>query len=284
MTKPDVTSLILAGSKLKADLLEVFTSLSLDYGTEVISELAMGVRDEKGVLASNGFAKTGTSVVYGGAPWEVSQFDTDLSGGGAAYTLRARSKLGRGLRKTYKVRGDRSVSPSGWVADRVRAYGGKAITQTSAKRTIITQRGGDEAQSELEVMKGLASDLGWSWVEFDATLIFGAKAWALAGGPGRPTWGVTWIKDTRYDAMSLSGSRSDDNRESAGSLSLTLPHDYGKKVRPWDRLQLGAGTGALAGTWLVDSVKFDADGVSPVSIEASLPRGPFPKRGSTATR
>jgi hypothetical protein len=144
----------------------------------------------------------------------------------------------------------------------------------------IGQGGKQDRQSVLDVITDLASELEWAWVEHGNTLYFGDPYWALTGGPRLPMWPVTWKKNPRSDALEMQVNLSDDDTESRGTLDLSLPHGYGRRLRPWHRIQL-SDAGRYSGTWLVQSVSYLDDDVSTVDVSCVLPRKPAKKGGSS---
>lgn len=278
--KPDLITLKVGNAKLSADASELITSVRVNRTTGQVAELEIVGVDRQGALVASGLAVTGTNVTYDGATWQVGSVESNFLGDGIEWTFRCRSKIARGLRRTYTVRADRKVSAAQWVKARVTAAGGKAVCQATATKATISQRGGDTPQSELDVLKSLASEAGFEWVEVDGTLIFGTKHWAWQGNAGTKTWAVTWKADPKTDALSLRTSRSDDDFNAVATGSLTLPQSYAKSIRPWDRIQLSHAPGSN-GIWLVETIDLKRDGVSPASLTISIPRKPRPKAGST---
>lgn len=278
---PSADLVRIAGGKIRADITENILDISLDYAVGQVNELTISVADPTGILDNGALANLGTSVTVTGTAgtWEVGAIDADY-GAGITWSYRCRSRLARQLRNRYKVGAEREVSPSEWVTRRVRELGGRAICQTSTKRTAIGQAGNEDAQSSLGVLEQLAGDLEWAWVERDGVIYFGDPHWAFTGGAATPTWPVTWKLDEATDAMTASAAFSDDDVEMAGSLDVTLPYGAGARIRPWDRLRV-RGLGQYDGTWLVESVAFPLDSVGPVSVQTNRPRKPRRKGGSS---
>jgi hypothetical protein len=211
--------------------------------------------------------------------WSVGSIEAAY-GPGIIWTYRARSLLAKNLRQTFKVGAEVKVSPSEWVTRRVTASGGKAVTQPSTKRIAIGQGGKDDAQSSLDIISDLASELEWSWVEHSNTFYFAHPHWAWQGNTGLPTYPLTWKKSPRSDAIELRVNLSDDDIVNRGTLDVIVPAEYGRRLRPWNRLRLDI-PGRYAGIWLVESVSFSDDDVSTVDVSCTLPRRPRNKGGST---
>ena len=280
--KPRADVVRIAGKKIAAQLADVIADLSLDYSVGQVAELSITALDPTGRLDNSPIAALGTTVTMTDDPtgsWEVGSIDA-IYGAGITWTYRCRSKLAKNLRTRFKVGAEVKVSPTEWVTKRVQEAGGKIVAQKSAKRIAIGQGGKQDRQSVLDVINSLAQELEWAWCEHANTFYFGDPHWALQGGTGLPTWPVTWKKNERSDAMSLSVNLSDDDTESRGTLELALPNNYGRRLRPWHRIEL-RDLGAYSGTWLVNSVSYRDDNYSTVDVSCSLPRKPAKKGGST---
>lgn len=278
---PKVDRLRVAGQKLKAELAELVTEVACDYGTESLAELRVVVADPALRFIRTPLATFNTTLTLDTEKWSVGAVEAALTGDDlSTVTIAARSPLARTLRRKYKVSDTKKVSPSQWVTARVKSAGGTAVCQQSSKELDISQRGGDQRQSELDVITGLASELDWAWVEHSNTFYFGSRFWAWQGGAGTPTWPVTWKTKSNSDAIALNWAVSDDNADEFATVDLELPYEAGERMRPWHRIRL-RGAGVVDGTWLVESVAVTHDGISPVQISASQPRKPSPKKGSS---
>lgn len=280
--KPRADLVRIAGNKLRADLSDVITEIALDFQTGSVAELALTAADPTGRLDNSPLAALGTTVTMTDDPqgsWEVGSIDA-VYGAGIVWTYRCRSKLAKNLRQRFKMGAETKVSPTEWVTRKVREAGGKTVAQPSQKQVAIGQAGKQDRQSVLDVIGSLASELEWGWAEHGGTFYFGDPYWALTGGPKLPTWPVTWKKNPRSDALEMQVNLSDDDTESRGTLDLTLPHAYGRRLRPWHRIQL-RDVGRYSGIWLVQSVSYLDDDVSTVDVSCNLPRKPAKKGGST---
>lgn len=278
--KPDLSAVTLSGGKLQADLTEAINAITLDYSTGSVAQLVVTAQDASAVLRS-ALVVPGSSLTWRGEPWQVggvaSAWGTDAT---IARTVTCRSRIARGLRRTYKVSAERKVSPSEWVRRRVQAAGGTAVCQASSKRATIAQTSGDEPQSELDVVANLAGELDWDWVEWGGRLWFGSRYWAWSGlATGQRTWAATWRKSEGTDALSADLAVDDDDTDNHRSGSITLPYAYGSQIRPWDLIQpTGFGSMPLL---LVEQVSITADGVSPVTVQVAQPVRPRKRKGST---
>lgn len=278
---PQVDRLRVAGKKIKAELAEVVNEVAVDYATDSLSELKVVAADPTQRLVRTQLATFNTEVTLDDEKWSVGSVEATFAGDEqSTITIAARSPLARRLRRRYKVSDTKKVSPSQWVTARVKSAGGVAVCQPSSKQLDISQRGGDQRQSELDVIGDLAGELEWSWTEHSNTFYFGSRHWAWKGGASTPTWRVTWKKSDATDAVTMTWSVSDDNAEDFANLDMELPYLAGERLRPWHRLLL-SGAGIADGVWLIDSVAVKHDGVSRVVIAASQPRKPSPKPGSS---
>lgn len=278
---PAVDRLRVASKKLKIELAELVTEIACDYAIEALSELRVVAADPGQRFVKTDLATFGKTVTLDDEKWTVGSVEAAFSGDElSTVTMVSRSPLARQLRRKYKVTDTKKVSPSEWVTARVKAAGGTAVCQKSSKQLDISQRGGDQRQSELDVIGGLASELDWAWTEHSNTFYFGSRYWAWQGGANTPTWRVTWKSKPATDAITMTWSVSDDNTDDFATVDLELPYEAGERLRPWHRIDL-RGAGIADGTWLVDSVAVTHDGVSTVQVSASQPRKPSPKGGSS---
>ena len=280
--KPRADLVRIAGKKVAAQVAEFITDITLDYSPGQVAELSITVADPSGRLDGSPLASLGTTVTMTDDPagsWEVGSIDA-VYGAGITWTYRCRSKLAKNLRVTFKTSAEVKVSPTEWVGRRVREGGGTLVSQPSSKRVAIGQAGKQDRQSVLDVIGSLAGELEWDWVEYGNRFYFGDPYWALTGGPKLPTWPVTWKRDPASDALAMSVNLSDDDTETAGSLDLSLPHAFGRRLRPWHRVQLSE-AGRYSGLWLVQSVSYRDDDYSAVDVSCSRPRKPAKKGGST---
>ncbi|MBI1377255.1 MAG: hypothetical protein GC157_07215 [Frankiales bacterium] len=279
----DVDTVTLAGKKLSADLTAAITDLTVDYTSQSVAQMTLTCLDS-GPLASSALMVNGTTVTWRGDSWDVGGRTTTRGDDNTiVHTFPCRSPLARKLRKTYRASAERKVSPSQWVARRVAAAHGTSVCQASSKRGIIAQTTGRNRQSTLDVIANLASDLGWSWVESGGRLLFGSRHWAWKNTPaGQRTYTVTWGRDARTDALASELTLDDDDAENYGTGTVTVPYPLGRLLRPWDLLHLDDGFGRDRGTWLIDSLTFTADGVTPITVQVAQPRRPAKKAGSSS--
>lgn len=273
--------LVVRGGRVRADVASAVTALTVDASAGTVAQLTIDL-DDGGVLASSGLADVGGTVTWDGDPWQVAASTTTWSAEATvAHRVDCRSRLARALRRTYRASAERQVSPSDWVARRVAAAGGVAVCQPSAKRSTIAQTSGDERQSELDVIESLASDLGWTWVEFGGRLLFGSAHWAWTTGPaGQKTWPATWRRNPATDVQSAEITADDDDTETIATGTATLPGSVGDRVRPWDLLRL-TGFGNRDGNYLVTGVSRSADPATPTSVQLAQPRRESTKAGSS---
>lgn len=277
----DTDSLRLAGATITADISDVLTTLTVDYGTDSVAQLTISASDDRGIIARTALMTPGTAVLWQGDTWQVGA-RTTARGSDATilHTFDCRSTLARGLRRNFKASAEKKVSPSEWITRRVAAAGGTATCQPSSKQGTIAQTSGDQRQSELDVIGSLCSDQGWSWIEWGGHLIAGTRYWAWQGNAGLRLWPVTWDRKASSDAIASEITVDDDDTDNVASGTVTLPYDYGVKLRPWDRLSL-SGFGVDDGIYLVEKVALSADTTSPISVDVTQPRLPAKKSGSS---
>lgn len=281
--KLDTTSLILSGARVSADIEAVMTSLTLDCGTATVAQLVVTAADSQGVIARSALMSKGSVVQWRGDSWQVGARAVSRgTDNRILHTFTCRSQLARGLRRTYKASAEKKVSPSQWVQRRVTAAGGTAICQPSSKQGTIAQTSGDQRQSDLDVISNLASDLGWTWVEWGGRLWFGSRHWAWQGNAaGQRLWPVTWATDPASDAIASDITDDGDDTDNAKTGTITVPYDYGVKMRPWDRITV-TGHGIDNGIYLVEKITFTADTSTPITIDVAQPNQPTKKSGSSS--
>ena len=272
----DVTSLRIAGSTNVADVLAVLTAMDLDASAGEVPQLTLTVSDDAGTLLRRpGILSTGAAVQWRGRDWQVASIATRA---GDDNTIRhefaARAPLARALRSKTDPGIRQGISPSAWVAAKVKG----AVTQPSNPRKVIGQRGGKRAQRTLDVIADLASDLDWSWCVRDGLLLFASRKWVLDTGPA-----PTKFWDLRFDAeglldLDLAIDEDDDVNRASGSVRLA--YDAGIDIQPWDRIRL-TGAGRYDGPWLVEAVRASGDTTEPVELDLAWPRKPSPQKART---
>ena len=273
----------LEGQAISAGLSDTIESIRCEYAIDAVSQLVIRAADPEGVLAASPLVQLQTRLVYAGEAFDISSFDGEWFDWGVMWEIRARTQLARRLRSSYKVTADRTVSPSDWVRRTVGANRGTAITQPTASRAAISQRGGDDRQSALDVIGSLAGELDWSWAEYDERLYFASRSWMHRTGSGTRTWPITWDRAPETDALTFTWTQSDDDTANRGSIDVGLPYAHFKEIRPFDRIRV-TGTGSRDGTYLVETVTVTHDDIEPVQVTATIPKPPSPKRGSAGRK
>lgn len=264
----------LASGESVADVAEVVQDVALEFTPGTVAQLSVTLADPGRALHSHGLLELGTLVRWRGTDWQVGSVDRTFTAWGAGYVVRCRSALAKQLRLTTGPRADKGVTPAEWIGKRVAEAGGKAVVEPGAKARTITMKRG---VSVLDTIGALASATEVQWVEAEGILAVGTPWWALQGGSGLPTWAVSWPED----ALELTAGRSEDDKADGATAALSLAYADGAELRPWHRIDL-AGTGTeVDGIWLVESVRFSDDGVSPVSVGLVRPLQTGVKAGSS---
>ncbi len=267
--KIDLGDLTISGVNWAYGLDELVADITTTWSAEQVAELTIVSHDTGGRLAATNLGRLGVQITYNGSPWFISGVDTEFQHQNVEWTFRARSLIARKLRRTIKVSAEQKVAPHDWVTKRVTEAGGKCIAQPTSKGGTIAQ-GND--QTTLDIIQDLASQLGYSWVQWGTHFVFGSRYWAWKTGvPSFPTFAVTWAKDERTDALTASATQTEDDDITSATLDLTMPYTTGQMIRPWQRLQV-TGLGRFDGTWLVDSVTRKPDGVTPVELTCLQPK------------
>lgn len=280
--KLDTSTLTIGNAKASADLSEVLTSLQVDATADSVAQLTIEAADNQGTLSRSALMTPGTTVTWMTDTWQVAAITTTWAEDATVlHSIDCRSRLARALRRTYKASAEKKVSPSEWVTRRVAAAGGTAICQQSSKQGTIAQSSGKDKQSDLDVIANLASDQEWSWCEWGGRLWFGSRYWAWQGkATGQRLWTITRRSDPATDALSVEVTEDSDTTDNILTGTLTMPYDFGRQVRPWDRISL-QGHGKRNGIYLIDGVSITADGTTPVSLTIAQPHLPTKKAGST---
>lgn len=267
----------LNGKPVDADLADVVTEATLNLSVGQVAELQIKALSPN--AAKRAATLKGATLGWDSARWDISAVSANAAT--ASVDLFARSRLARRLRRHYRVVGEHKVQPDQWITRVVQGAGGHAIVQRATQRAAIPE---DKRQSLWDAIAGLCSDMNWDWVEYGGTVIAGRPSWAAAGGPGLPTWPVTWHEDPASDALDATLSLTDDSPRSAGSGDLALPWPVARRIRVWHRVRL-AGFGAWDGMWLVDAISISNDGTSPATVTVRQPRASAddPPRESSST-
>lgn len=271
---PQIGKLTIPG-KSQASLEELVTKIDIEYGTDQVSQLTLTIDDPQHRLANSPLAAMGSLVSFDGESWQVSAIEGVAHSWGTELQIRARDPLARKLRKTFKTSAEQKVSPGDWIKSRVKTAGGAATVQPSSKRATIAQ---SKNQSVLDVVNSFAAELDWSWTSYGGRLCFASRHYAWEQKLGFAQWKFTWGTDETTDMLTAEWAESDDNSTNVGELSISLPYDMGRKVRPWQTFWTNL-PGAR-GMWLVESVRITHDGTTPVEITATQPTKPSPKPGS----
>ena len=276
----DIASLSIDGRGFSADVLDALTAITRDDAAESVSQLNLTVSDDQArLLARPGLLSTGAVVAWRGRSWQIASVSTRAGDDNTIqHEFSARAPLARALRQKIDPSVRHGISPSAWVAAKVKAASGRAVCQPSNPRAVIGQRGGTKRQRTLDVIADLASDLGWSWCVRDGVLIFASRLWALNAKPA-PTvaWPVAFDSEAIID-LDLAIDEDDDANRASGGMSLA--YDAAADIAPWDRITLTK-AGRYSGDWLVDSVKVSGEAGSAVVLDLSWPLKPSPGKART---
>lgn len=273
-----LTDFTLSSAKSLADVDHLVTGISVNWAAGTVAELTIELVDPAGALSSHGLLELGGALTWRGTPWQIGSVDRNLGTGRTTVTVAARSRLAKQLRLTSKPGATKNISPANWITKKVKAAGGKATCQAGARRRTIVQKKG---QSVLDVINTLAQATETQWVEADGLFVCGTPWWAYQGGPGLPTWSVTWGKAPETDAISIQSTVSEDDKTQGASASVTLPFSVGAPIRPWHQVKLSGAGAPLDGLWLVGDLTLDLMAQGPVSLALSRPLKSSPKNGSS---
>lgn len=269
-------AMTIAGKKLSAEVDNVLTGVDVEYGLGQVAKLQVTLTDAGGLMAKNDLARWGTEVRTDAGPWQVGGLKQTLRPGGSDWEVRSYSALAKSLRDNWrsKVAGVKSTD---WVSARVRAAGGRTIVQASARKAKLDAA---DDRTVLDAVDALASDLGWSWCEYDGLLVFMDPWWAWQNpGVKLPAWEVTWGAGSATNATALEVDMSNEDDAAFGTGSLTMPASAAAQIRPLHTVQLGEGiTGPHAGWWVVTSASRSLRRPdTPVTLEIARPRKGIPQ-------
>lgn len=257
---------------------KVLSDIVVSYSLGQVGEMTVSLTDTTGQMTRSPLASTGTELVTDDGGWEVGGLkQTNLGEDVVAWDVRARSQLARGLRrrKAKKAKKAKSVS---LVRQEVQAAGGQCFAQPSQRTTDVNPGSDDTA---INLIDTLAQDLGWSWTEYDGTVIFADPHWAWQSPPDwLPGWSVTWCERATTDALSLDTDIDSDDTATLGTGTLTLPHSYGRLLRPMHTVRLEGDRlkGARSGWWVVTDVSWVANRPeAPVAVGIARPRKGIPQ-------
>jgi hypothetical protein len=273
---PKIDKLILPGTSF-ADLSDVVSAITVDYGTDQVAELNVVIVDPGHKVTKSPIADVGSVIIFDGDRWQVGSIEAALTEWGSQVTIRCRDPLAKKLRATYRTSAEKKVAPSTWVSQRVRTAGGRALIQQSSSRGTISQ---SKSQSVLDVIGDLASELDWSWTSHGDHFFFASRHYAWSGQLGQSAWTVTWKTDPASDALNATWTDSDDNTVNRREMELEVTYDAGYRMRPWQRIN--STIPGASGYWLIESVSITHDGTTPVTVNATRPKPPSPKAGSSS--
>lgn len=272
----DLSTLRLNGARLGADVSDAVTAVTIDRPIGALTELTIDVIDPDRDLATSPLVTPGTTIVMDDTTWIVAAVTNNFPASGpVTLSVNARGPLARALRRTYRSSVEQNVSPSDWVSRRVKAAGGTAVCMTSSKKATIAQSSGDTAQSQLDVLSSLASEIDGSFVERSSgRLWFGTADWAYRSAPaGQRTWPI----DENYAASFTADS---DDTEATGTGSIDIDVDAAARIQPWDLIQVSGFGTDVRGLWLVDGFTVEETARGMVSVPIRRPKPPRAKSGS----
>lgn len=273
---PKIGSLSIPG-RSQVQLEELVSNITVDYNLQQLAELQLTINDPNHLIAKSPLAAIGSRISFEGESWTVASIESNAFEWGSRIVVKARDPLARALRLKYKTSAEKQVSPGDWVKRRVKSAGGVATVQPSSKRGTVSQ---SKTQSVLDVINTFAGDLDWSWTSHGGRFYFASRHYVWVGKLATPTWSFTWDSNEATDVLASEWNESGDNTENRAELTIRVPYEAGKNVRPFHRITTTI-PGAT-GTWLVEGVSIVHDLVSPVEITATKPNKPSPKAGSSS--
>lgn len=266
----------LTSGRTLADVSNAVGVPTVDYKVGAVSEITIPAVDD-GTLRRANALTYGGSLIYDGAEWDVVAIDREYKGATTNLTITIRSALARQLRNTTGPTSWSNITPAQWIRTVVKKAGGQAIAEDGSKaRKIVMKRG----ETVLDVISSLASDTGVEWVEHGGVVYFGTPWWAYQNGPGLPMWNLSIAGDNPL-VLTASSRSSLDDRQNAAEITLSVPQEVAKVIRPWHTVNLSGLTKDDNGLWLVRDVNYELR-PSAASITATRPLKGSPKKGSSS--
>lgn len=261
---PRVDAIAVSGKKLPDAIAAAVTTIRVDHQEATIGEIVVDFAT--GAALTTNLATEGAPVTFDGEPLSVANVAAAF-GATIEPSITLRSRVARRLLQTSGASVEKGTSPSQWVARRVRRAGGTAICQPSATRKHVAQKGGKEAETDLDVLQRLADDLGYSWIEQDGVVVFAARTWVVQT---KPRGSRTLTRDTAtFIAATFENTPDSDTDLATGTI--TVAQELGVKVKLWQVLTL-KGFSIYSGDWLVTGVSGERDTTSDWSITVARPK------------
>ena len=288
-----LSSLIVRGSKLSAQVQEAVTSATLSWSTTEVTQLSLTLADPGFELWRDAVFAKGSKIIFrqAGLPdLTLRVAALNLDGGPAGtggFQVQARSW---GVHKLKQRRGPhmlRNVSPTEYVRSECRKAGLKFVGQPTAKRGQVsrdTAKKGQSTQgsgrpSSWTTFQRLAQEVGFYCFEFSDTIYFGKPTWLINRTkasatqvalplPGAPE---AWVAGA-MPAIAL----SEDAEVAVEVSGISLPLARYKDCRPGQALRL-RGLPPFNDHYLTTAMTANLLGVGTLDLTAATPVNPKPQ-------
>lgn len=181
-----IDKMLVMGSGLPSSLRGAVTKAALSGSLDQVTQLDMTFLDPGWQILQSGLITLAQSITLDGFRLEISNLETEGSGGTEYLNIKARPVVVRSLKKRRGARVMKHVSPTQYVQAACAAVGAGFVGEPSGRRTTVSrdvpQKGSDEIEnppSDWTTIKRLATELGFVTFEAANTIYFGRPSWLI---------------------------------------------------------------------------------------------------------
>lgn len=275
-----ISGLVIRKAKWKDDVAPQVINLDVDLSTGQVSQITLTVDDPGFEILGKSKLPLGASVDYEKQKMAIADIDVGEGGGAGGFSVVARPRVVRKLKRRKGKLVLRSVSPSQFVKQETKAAGGEAVVQPSARRQTIArdvpQSGseGTDENSSWTTFQRLAGELGFIVFEAAGVVYFGKPSWLVKRSKKvHVYWSTDFKKHRATHATTIpqcSRSLDDDGK---ATITVTVPYERAGEFIPGGALVLH-GIPTFNSTYMITSVKYQVDGYSDVTVNAETPTDP----------
>lgn len=265
--------LIVRGGGLQADLAERLVSASVSMTVDEVTQMTLAFTEdetfaitESGLFVPGTDFRAGSRCDYADLPFEVRAVELAPRGGDHVLTVTCRS-LGAGrLRRERGAKVRKNLSPTDFAKLEAKGAGLRFVGQKSAKRKVITRRGGDDAETTWDTLDRLAGECGFLVFEAAGTLYFGKPSWLVERGKSLK---VTWAGPKTGDDLDALPTvrRSGDAKRRTVEVTAQMRGPLAEAARPGWRMDL-AGIPTFEGGYLLTGSSFSLAENAPIELAA----------------
>ena len=282
-----IKRLRILGAKIKQNVAEAVTELSLDFSTDMVTELGLTVSDPGFKITKTRIFEEGTTLDFG--ELRFTMISVELMPGPSkmgAVRVRCHPTAAYRLRTLTGSNVMRDVSPTAYLAEECKTVGLAFVGQPSQKRNkverdvheigepISEEQTIDEQPSAWTTAQRLAKELGYIVFESGGTLYF-----------GKPSWIVNKIETVRVGWLGVperiqmlgppTAKRTIMRASRRAEITFTVPWDRANDFRPGYAVQM-EGVPMFKGTYICTRVRLDAGRGRPVQVTCATPIDPVP--------